>query len=260
MAILSFFIGLLAAITGAISGIGGGILIKPALDATHDFSIAEINFLSGTTVLVMVIVSLLRSRKDSTKINYKMTTMLGIGAASGGLAGQQFFELLMGEIANEQMVGAIQSIFLLVITLGVLLYLLKRDFLQTRNIQSRLLAFLIGLILGIISAFLGIGGGPMNIAILYYFFSMEGKEVTRNSLFIVLISQFTSLSSRMLANQIPEFSPYVLAALIVGCVAGAFIGSALCCRMNNRQVERFFSGLLIFVAAINLYNFIHYLL
>ncbi len=39
----------------------------------------------------------------------------------------------------------------------------------------------IGLIVGIISVYLGIGGGPLNIALLVYFFSMKPK--TLGSLF-----------------------------------------------------------------------------
>jgi uncharacterized protein len=257
---ISFIIGLFAAVAGAISGIGGGILIKPALDATHALSVAEINILSGSTVLVMVVVSLWRSRKDTARINIKMSSMLGLGAAMGGFAGKQLLDLLLQRLVHENIVGAIQSILLLAITVGIFFYLRHREKLPTKKIQTIIPAILIGLILGMISAFLGIGGGPMNIAFLYYFFSMEGKEVVRNSLFIVLISQFASLTATFIQDRVPDFSPFILLALIVGCICGALIGSALCCRMNDKQVERFFSFLLLFVAMINIYNFVRFVM
>ncbi|HQN63187.1 MAG TPA: sulfite exporter TauE/SafE family protein, partial [Flexilinea sp.] len=63
MTLLFFFLSLAASTIGAISGIGGGIIIKPVLDATHALSISTISFLSSCTVLSMSCVSILRNRK-----------------------------------------------------------------------------------------------------------------------------------------------------------------------------------------------------
>ena len=60
---------LLATTVGSISGIGGGVLIKPVLDAVADMPSSQISFLSGITVLTMTIVSLLRSRGGEQKIS-----------------------------------------------------------------------------------------------------------------------------------------------------------------------------------------------
>ena len=54
----------------------------------------------------------------------------------------------------------------------------------------------------------------MNIALLYFFFSMEGKDAARNSLFVVFISQFASLASTLLQQRVPGFLPYELLALL----------------------------------------------
>ena len=56
---------LIATIVGSISGIGGGVLIKPVMDAIFPMTTSEISFLSGTTVLTMTVVSLLRSRTEA---------------------------------------------------------------------------------------------------------------------------------------------------------------------------------------------------
>ena len=68
---------LTATIVGSISGIGGGVLIKPVMDASFPLTTSQISFLSGTTVLTMTIVSLLRSRKD-LKLDLR-TLMLALG-------------------------------------------------------------------------------------------------------------------------------------------------------------------------------------
>ena len=83
---------LIATIAGSISGIGGGVLIKPVMDAAFPLTTSQISFLSGTTVLTMTIVSLLRSRKD-LKLDLR-TLMLAIGGAIGGIAGKQVFDIV----------------------------------------------------------------------------------------------------------------------------------------------------------------------
>ena len=57
-----FLICVTATTLGAISGIGGGVIIKPVMDALGGMSVSTISFLSGCTVLAMSVVSVLRSR------------------------------------------------------------------------------------------------------------------------------------------------------------------------------------------------------
>ena len=55
-----------ACIAGAICGIGGGVIIKPVLDALGILDVASISFLSGCTVLSMTAYSVLRSRLNGS--------------------------------------------------------------------------------------------------------------------------------------------------------------------------------------------------
>ena len=64
MPILYFFISFGASIVGAISGIGGGVIIKPVLDGLSSSGVSTISFLSGSTVLSMTTVTLIRSRRS----------------------------------------------------------------------------------------------------------------------------------------------------------------------------------------------------
>jgi uncharacterized membrane protein YeiH len=68
-----FVVCFLALVGGAICGIGGGILIKPFLDAMEIMSVSAVNFLAGCTVLSMTTYSVMKSKwKDSSKINHKI--------------------------------------------------------------------------------------------------------------------------------------------------------------------------------------------
>ena len=51
MIVVFFAVSLLASIVGSICGIGGGVIIKPVLDALDVMSVSCISFLSGCTVL-----------------------------------------------------------------------------------------------------------------------------------------------------------------------------------------------------------------
>lgn len=250
----------MATFAGAMSGIGGGIVIKPVLDATHTLSVGTISFLSGCTVLAMTTVSLIRSRKGSVSINMKMSTLLGIGAALGGVLGKELFDMAQMVLPSENIVGAIQAIMLLIITVGVFLFILFYNKINSKNIKSPITAVIIGIALGLISAFLGIGGGPLNIALLYYFFSMNALTASLNSLYIIFLSQIASLTSTLLQNDIPVYDPLVLIVMILGGVSGALIGSAIKKRMSNKNIEIFFSYLLVFIAFINIYNFLRFVL
>ena len=76
------------------------------------------------------------------------------------------------------------------------------------------------ILLGIMTSFLGIGGGPINLVVLYYFFSMETKIAASNSLYIILFSQITSLLTTLVTKTVPEFSFVTLAVMVAGGILG----------------------------------------
>ena len=174
MVLIFLAVSLLSCIAGSICGIGGGVIIKPVLDATGVMSVSTISFLSGCTVLAMSIVSVYKNLKaGNTKMDLRIATALAIGAAIGGVVGKIMFQSLKDAVGNENAVGMTQAIVLIVITLGTLVYTLYKHKIQTKRFDQIWLCVLIGLILGIMSSFLGIGGGPINLVVL----RSEGRRV-----------------------------------------------------------------------------------
>ena len=84
MSFIYLIIGFTASIVGAISGIGGGVIIKPVLDTISGFPVATINFLSGCTVLSMSTVTLFRNRHTEVELNRKTASILAVGGIAGG--------------------------------------------------------------------------------------------------------------------------------------------------------------------------------
>jgi len=189
---LAFYllVSFLASVAGAICGIGGGVIIKPVLDVCGLASVSTISFLSGLTVLSMSLYSVARNMASGgSRIDTKTGTPLAVGAAAGGVIGKQLFSVIRGLFADPNTVGAVQAACLAVITLGTLLYTIFKGRIQPRRVEGTGICLCIGLVLGIMSSFLGIGGGPINLVVLYYFFSMDTKTAAANSLYIIFFSQ-----------------------------------------------------------------------
>lgn len=255
MDILFFIVSFLASIVGAICGIGGGVVIKPVLDMLQMGEVSTINFLSGCTVLSMSLYSVSRSLiNHDSKIDMAIGTPLAVGAAAGGVAGKQLFAWVKALCANPDMVGGVQAVSLGVITVGTLLYTIYKSRIRTRKTGKKLVCLMIGLMLGIMSSFLGIGGGPINLVVLGYCFSMDTKTAAANSLYIILFSQTASLLSTIVTGSVPVFRIPALVLMVAGGIGGGIVGRSLNKQMDNRTVDILFVGLMVLIILICVYN------
>ena len=105
---------------------------------------------------------------------------------------------------------------------------------------------------------IGIGGGPINLAVLYFFFSMDSKTAALNSLYIILFSQTASFFSTVFQGKVPEFNLLVLIVMMAGGVLGGFVGRAFSKKMSGAQVDTLFRWMLVLITAITCYNLYHY--
>lgn len=257
---LAFLICLIASTVGAIAGFGGGVIIKPVFDLLGRMPVATVSFMSGCTVLAMSVSSLIRTRKSTIKLELRISTPLAIGAAVGGLVGKWLFELVRSGFAEQNTLGAIQSVCLTLMNLFVFLYICKKASLPSTRVEQPLLTLVIGMALGMVSSFAGIGGGPMNIAVLFFFFSMDAKTAAKNSIYIILFSQAASVLSTILGGTVPAFDWLDLVFMAAGGVGGAILGAAISKRMNARHVEVLLKVLLVVITGISVYNTVKFLL
>lgn len=256
---ICFLVTFFACSIGTICGMGGGIIIKPVLDATGVMTISVITFLSGCTVIAMTCWTVGKNmiHKESV-IDLKHTTILAIGAAIGGLAGKQLFNSVASLFANPDTAGGIQACLLFFATLATFIYTQKKDNIKSHKTDSMFLDIIIGLLLGIFGSFLGIGGGPFNVAVLYFFFSMPTKKATQNSLYIILFSQAAS-TFKTAAQGLPQFNLLLLLGMIVCAITGSELGRRINKKIDDRQATYLFEGAMILIMAINLYNIFKYL-
>jgi len=253
--LIYLLVSFLASVIGAICGIGGGVIIKPVLDLCSLAGVSTISFLSGCTVLSMTSYSVVRSKLSGTSgVDGRVGTPLAIGAAVGGVAGKQLFDAVKAMFANPNTVGAVQAACLALITVGTLVYTIFKSRVKTRRVTNRAVCLVIGLALGLMSSFLGIGGGPINLVVLFYFFSMPTKTAAQNSLYIILFSQLASLLTTLITRSVPEFAWSALIFMVCGGIGGGIAGRAVNKKIDDKAVDKLFMGLMAVIICISIYN------
>ena len=258
--LLFFAVSFAASVAGAICGIGGGVIIKPVLDVFGWASVSTISFLSGCTVLSMSCYSVGRSMLSGEKaVDLRTGTPLALGAALGGVLGKQMFTVVRAAAPDPEMVGGAQAGCLAIITMYTLIVTMQKQHLKTKHLQNLPACFAIGVALGIMSSFLGIGGGPINLVVLFYFFSMDTKTAAANSLYIILFSQVTSLLSTLITRTVPPFTWHTLLLMVLGGIGGGIAGRMVNRRMDEKAVDKLFMVLMGIIIAISVYNTVKYL-
>lgn len=258
--LLIFLICFSASVIGAICGIGGGVIIKPVLDAFGIMDVATISFLSGCTVLSMTTYSVIKNKcSGESHVEQKTGLPLALGAAAGGLLGKSMFSLISSLSPDKNKVGAVQAACLLAVTLGTLIYTIYKARIKTCHISNPVACIGIGVFLGILSSFLGIGGGPINLVVLFFFFSMTTKVAAENSLYIIFFSQIASLLSSLVTKSVPYFQLITLVFMVVGGIAGGACGRKVNKKIDDKTVDKLFIGLMVLIIFINIYNIIKFM-
>jgi len=190
---MSIFI--LALIVGIISGffgIGGGTVLVPILL----FVGFETKIAIGISVVQMVFSSIYGSYLNNKKgtLDVPMVTTIGIGGFIGAL--------LSGFITSRVSNNTLEIVFLL-----FAIFALLRVFITTKEYQeqkkvSKVVLFLIGIVLGAISMTIGVGGSLILVPILVGFLHVPLKQATSAGLFFVVFSSISGLISHTISEHI----------------------------------------------------------
>lgn len=250
---------LAACLIGSICGLGGGVIIKPALDLFGSMDVAQVSFLSGCTVLAMALYSVLRARvKGTLSAEAKVDTSVAVGAVVGGLAGKQLFSALSAAFPYPRIVGCSQAAALFAVCLFTIAYTVVKDRreIHGRRLSGWLPGCAVGVGLGAVSAFLGIGGGPLNIVAMTFFFAMASKDAVQASLYIILYSQTAATVMALATQDLSGVDSVLLVGMVAFGIAGAAGGRTINGRLSNATVDRLFIGLLVAIMAITVANFL----
>lgn len=249
--ILYFAVIVIANSLGAVSGMGGGVLIKPIFDLIGRDSVAAISFYSSVAVLTMSVVSTLHQMSSGTKLNWKLIVWIALGAAGGGVLGKN--ALTWGLLNYPDMSVLAVQIIVTIITI-LFAFLNTRMGWESWNLSGWSWYLACGIVLGFFASFLGIGGGPINVALLMLMFGMPIKQATVYSICMILFSQAAKVIGVVVAGDLMFFDLGMLWYIIPAAIIGGFVGSLFSHVLNSKYVEYVFQGMLLVLILINLYN------
>jgi len=239
---------------GAISGMGGGVIIKPGLDALIHEPLVAINFYSSLAVFVMSVVSTIKNtRKKDVDINWMEIIYLSIGSLFGGKLGDWSFMYLSSVLKNDGAVNLVQ-IIIVVISLILALMFSKQSGMHFDPRTKSILFLVSGVFLGTLSTFLGIGGGPINVALLIFLFNFGAKKAAIYSIASIFFSQFMKLASVIPNLGSLPLDLKLIPFIMISAVLGGFIGSTISGKVSNKFVLNLYRVVVVFVIGLNVYN------
>lgn len=247
-----FFIIIFANSIGAISGMGGGVIIKPLFDTLGFHDVLSISFYSTVAVLSMSIVSTIRQAQNGIKINWSFALWLSFGSVLGGILGSLGLDKLVSLLSSEKIVSLIQ-IILIMATL-IFSYLYSKNQWKGQHLTGVFPILICGLFLGAIASFLGIGGGPLNVAMLMLLFGIPIKNATVYSIVTILFSQLSKIVTIQFSTGFSHFDLNLLIYIIPAGIIGGFLGAYLSKRVSSEKVTTIYQFVIIGVLLVNCYN------
>lgn len=254
--LIYFLLALFATTVGSLTGMGGGVIIKPLMDVLGDYNVQTIGVISSITVFSMALVSVAKQIKAKTKIPFKTAIPLAIGSVAGGFIGEKLLDFIIDALNADSVATVIQNIVLAVLILCVFLYMKNKSKINGKNLEGAFVSLAVGIFLGICSSFLGIGGGPINVALIIYLFSVNTKTATICSLVTILFAQISKLTTVALTMGFSGFDLSVAPVMIIGAVLGGFIGASFNKKCSEKTVEKAFNCVQLLVLAITIFNIV----
>ena len=253
------------------AGIGGGVIIRPVLSSFGYFETAEVtNMISTICVFFIAVTSIVRHIISKTKIkDIKISIFLGIGAVIGGLIGQFLFTFVKSS-SNKNVLLIVQSAVLIALLAFVLIYMnifLPKG--KVLHVKNSIVSMIIGIFLGIASAFLGIGGGPINVAVFLLFFGMDMKQASVNSLITIIFSQSSKLVTSAIDGTFatlfavsslpsPDNNWWIFMLILVPLsIIGSLTGTYLNKKMSPKFLSVAFMATTAVIICINIYLIIN---
>ena len=148
----------------------------------------------------------------------------------------------------------VQAACLLIVTVFTLVYTVFKDRITTKKLRGLPILMLVGLLLGIMSSFLGIGGGPINLVVFILSLFNDHERGCNLPRFTSFHLQIASLATSIITNTVPEFPVKVLVVMVAGGILGGVVGRIVNKKIADKTVDKLFIGLMAVMIAINIYN------
>jgi len=254
--VLLVVLGFCAGLLGALTGIGGGVLLTPILTLYFGISIRQA---VGTSLVAVITTSAASSsvhlQRHTTDIRLGMTLEL---ATSFGAAVTAY---LVGYFNRN----ALEGLFAGFLLYSAITILVKGGKVKTEDESSPAavstvngeavippyepkrypLGLSASLIAGALSGLLGIGGGPIKVPVMYLFMNVPLMVATATSNFMIGV---TAAASAIVYYRRGDILVQYAAPLAVGVFMGSLLGARLAPRVHTKVVVYLLVGVMFYLA------------
>ncbi|PZE21180.1 sulfite exporter TauE/SafE family protein [Paenibacillus xerothermodurans] len=236
-------VGLVAATLGSLVGLGGGVIIVPALVYLGPVFVgAEISVATavGTSLAVLIFTALSSTMTfvKQGRVDFKSGWLFFITCGPGAMLGSYTTQFV--DAASFQLYF---GLFMLVMALLLVL----RDYIKPLNVQWRVKkqytdpeglvhnygysfvpALFIGLAVGFISGLFGVGGGSLFVPAMVLLFRYPPHIATATSMFVIFLASIMGTITHLSLGEVDLWMVICLApSALLGGWLGAKIASAL---------------------------------
>ncbi|MFP6583188.1 MAG: sulfite exporter TauE/SafE family protein [Candidatus Hydrogenedentota bacterium] len=240
-------------IVSAALGIGGGVLMVPAL--LFLYPIMDTNTAKGTSMLIIALVALNNAflmNRGHMRNPTRFIAVIAIGAVIGGFLGAWTTSLLSDTGATWVFIG-------LLFFAGARSFLLKEPHVNEEEVLKRTqISVLVGLAAGFVAGATGTGGGAIFVPFALWAGIVSNKRVVALSNAIMVVSATAGTISNLLSPKSVDMAwTYGLVNIslaplvIIGAVAAAPIGRKINHHLSFER-RRFVMGALLLVITMRL--------
>ena len=249
-------------------GIGGGFLMTPILiflGIPPVYAVAN-----GANNILAASVSGSLAHYFKNHIDVKMGVLILVGGLIGSIIGVEIFIFFLKKGTINSLISI--SYFILLSSIGLMMFyeslsemrrIRKKKFIKRRMHQhywihnlpfkvrihasklyiSAIGPIFFGILIGLISSLLGVGGGFILVPILIYIIGMPAKLVPGTSLFAMIFVMIIVTLLHAIANYTIDI--YLVFILALGSVVGAQLGSIVSSKLAGEELRGLLSLLIL---------------
>ncbi|MCD4650831.1 MAG: sulfite exporter TauE/SafE family protein [Candidatus Cloacimonetes bacterium] len=250
--ILLLLTGLLAGVLSGMFGIGGGVMIVPALMFIAGFAQLEANGTCLAALLPPVGILAVIAYYKVKLLHIKSSLLIAAGLLGGGFLGA-----LLAHSLSSMLLKQLYGFFLLYLSIRFL----KPEewipaFNRNRNIKTHVCRkpedlhwwglLILGLLSGVVSGLFGIGGGAVIVPMLTSVFRLNHKRAIAISLGALLGP--VGLISTISYYQAGHLNITMAIPVAVGLLSGALLGAKITIGISGERTKQLYGGFIFLIA------------
>lgn len=235
---------------GALTGIGGGLILVPALVL---YFAVPLPVAVGTSLACVIATSsgaaavYVQNRLTNIRLAMVLELASCLGALTGAVAAGWLSHTLL-----EALLAAFLCVISVVLLRGATAPETEEDSeYQVRNLPAGLAGSYVA---GAVSGLFGIGGGPIQVPLMAVFMGVPMKAAGATSNLMIGV---TAATSAFLYYRRGHVLPALTAPLVLGVLAGSTAGAGLVHRIPSSAIKRLLAVLLAYLALTMLVGTFH---